>query len=42
MLFLVWAGAGRLSLDELLRRRIGVRSPVDESSRFRHASAPDT
>jgi putative oxidoreductase len=25
-----------------LGRRIGVRSPVDESSRFRHASAPDT
>jgi putative oxidoreductase len=42
MLFLLWAGAGRWSLDERLRRRLEVRLPVDESSRFRHTGVTDT
>jgi putative oxidoreductase len=29
MLFLVWAGAGRLSADELLRERLGLRPVPD-------------
>lgn len=42
MLFLVWAGAGRLSLDGVLRRRFAAIHPVDKSSHFRHAGVPDT
>ena len=29
MLFLVWAGAGRLALDGVFRRRLGAHAPVD-------------
>ena len=42
MLFLVWAGAGRFSLDELLARRLGVAEPVDRSSQNRHVHVTDT
>jgi putative oxidoreductase len=40
--FLVWAGAGRISLDGLLRRRLVSRLPVDTMSHTRHASVPHT
>ena len=33
MLFLLWTGAGRWSLDEKLRRRLAPRQAVEESSR---------
>jgi uncharacterized membrane protein YphA (DoxX/SURF4 family) len=42
MLFLVWAGAGRFALDDLLARRVGPAEPVDESSRNRHVHVTDT
>jgi putative oxidoreductase len=42
MSFLVWAGAGRFSLDELIRRRLGLGQPVDRSSRNRHVRVSDT
>jgi putative oxidoreductase len=42
MLFLVWAGAGRFALDALLRRRLVLTEPVDESSRNRHVHVTDT
>jgi putative oxidoreductase len=42
MLFLVWAGAGRFALDDLLARRVGLAEPVDESSRNRHVHVTDT
>jgi putative oxidoreductase len=43
MLFLVWAGAGRFSLDAALRRRLAApATPVDRSSHSRHTGVPDT
>jgi uncharacterized membrane protein YphA (DoxX/SURF4 family) len=40
MLFLVWAGAGRFALDELLGQRLSLAEPcgsiVTESARSRH------
>ena len=41
MLFLLWAGAGRFSLDEVLARRLGLAAPVDEESHNRHAHVTD-
>ena len=42
MLFLLWAGAGRWSVDGRLRARLGPPSPVEQSSRFRHNRVTDT
>jgi uncharacterized membrane protein YphA (DoxX/SURF4 family) len=42
MLFLLWAGAGRWSVDDRLRTRVGVAAPVEKTSRFRHTRVTDT
>jgi putative oxidoreductase len=42
MLFLVWSGAGRLSLDDLLRQRLAPGRPAGQSSHSRHTGVPDT
>jgi putative oxidoreductase len=42
MLFLLWAGAGRWSVDGKLWARLGLHLPVEESSRFRHTRVTDT
>jgi putative oxidoreductase len=42
MLFLLWTGAGRWSVDSRLRARFGPPPPVEKTSRFRHTRVTDT
>ena len=42
MVFLLWAGAGRFSLDCALRRRLDPARPVEEQSHNRHDPVTDT
>jgi putative oxidoreductase len=42
MLFLLWTGAGRWSVDGKLRRRLGLPRPVEQSSHSRHTHVTDT